>query len=91
MNYFFAVLVYFFNRWRTLVLIITPLALLPLITHVSTPESRCFYVVLLMAIFWATEPIPLPVTALFPVVLLPLLGLSSTESACAPYLKGICF
>jgi sodium-dependent dicarboxylate transporter 2/3/5 len=44
-----------------------------------------------MAIFWATEPIPLPVTALFPVVLLPILGLSSTENACAPYLKGICF
>lgn len=42
---------------------------------------------LLMGTYWCTEPIPIAVTALLPVVLLPILGLSTTEDACTPYLK----
>ncbi|XP_054166011.1 Na(+)/citrate cotransporter-like, partial [Oppia nitens] len=76
------------SRWRTFILIITPIVLLPLLTTIATSESRCAYVVLIMAIFWATEPIPLPITALLPVILLPLLGLSTTEEACTPFLKS---
>jgi solute carrier family 13 (sodium-dependent dicarboxylate transporter), member 2/3/5 len=44
-------------------------------------------VVLLMAIFWMTEALPLAVTSLFPVVLFPLLGVMSTETVCIQYLK----
>ncbi len=32
-----------------------------------------------MAVYWMLAPIPLPVTALIPVVAFPLLGLASTE------------
>lgn len=39
-------------------------------------KFRLAYVILLMAIFWALEIIPLPITALFPVVLFPLLGIN---------------
>ena len=42
-------------------------------------ELRCLFVVLLMAVYWMLAPIPLPVTALIPVVAFPLLGLASTE------------
>lgn len=41
-----------------------------------------------MAIYWTTEPIPISVTALFPVLLFPIMGLGTTEQACAPYLQS---
>ncbi|KAF4516896.1 hypothetical protein B566_EDAN011241 [Ephemera danica] len=50
-------------------------------------ESRCGYVVLLMAGFWMTEAIPLPVTALIPVMLFPLLGIMSTNQTAMIYMK----
>ncbi|XP_054165597.1 Na(+)/citrate cotransporter-like isoform X2 [Oppia nitens] len=51
-------------------------------------ESKCAYVLILMAIYWTFQPIPLPITALFPVVLFPMLGLATTEEACGPYLQA---
>ena len=39
------------------------------------------------AVYWVTECIPLPVTALLPVVLLPLLKIMTTEEVCITYLK----
>ena len=35
---------------------------------------KCAYVMLIMATFWATEALPLAITSLIPIVLLPLLG-----------------
>jgi len=46
---------------------------------------------LLMAIWWVTEALPIPVTALLPVVLFPLLGITSIESAAAPYANPLIF
>jgi sodium-dependent dicarboxylate transporter 2/3/5 len=50
-------------------------------------ESRCAYVMLLMAIFWMTEAVPLAITSLIPVMLFPLLGVLSTGDVCMVYLK----
>lgn len=70
-------------------LIVTPLLLLPFIIGEDvSSESKCTFLVLLMAVFWTLNPIPLPITSLFPIVLLPLLGLASTETACGSYLKA---
>lgn len=75
--------------WKSIIVVITPILLLPFLTFgANSQESRCAYVVILMAIFWTFEPIPLPVTALLPVVLFPLLGLATTEQACGPYLQS---
>ncbi|XP_073171186.1 solute carrier family 13 member 2 isoform X3 [Lepidochelys kempii] len=38
-------------------------------------EARCGYVIILMALFWCMEVLPLGVTALFPVVLFPLMNI----------------
>jgi sodium-dependent dicarboxylate transporter 2/3/5 len=46
---------------------------------------------LLMAIFWITEPIPIPATALLPLVLFPLLGLATIQVAAAPFANPIIF
>ena len=39
----------------------------------------------LIASWWSTEAIPLPVTALLPLILLPLLGVSNFQQAAIPY------
>ncbi len=45
----------------------------------------------LMAIWWLTEAIPIPATALLPLVLLPLLGVGTIRDASAPYANPIIF
>ena len=42
-------------------------------------------IAVLMAIWWATEAIPVAVTALLPLALFPLLGITSFEEAAVPY------
>uniref|UniRef100_A0A8D0BVA3 Solute carrier family 13 member 5 n=1 Tax=Salvator merianae TaxID=96440 RepID=A0A8D0BVA3_SALMN len=64
-----------------------PIALLPLPLLVGTPESRCGYVIILMAAYWCTEVIPLAVTALLPVVLFPMFGIAESKKVCMQYLK----
>lgn len=81
-------LLHLFKRFSpSLIIFLTPLALSPLIFN-GSQESKCAFVVLLMTVYWATEPIPLAVTSLLPVILLPILGLSTSEQACAPYMKS---
>ncbi|XP_059486392.1 Na(+)/citrate cotransporter-like isoform X2 [Neocloeon triangulifer] len=74
-------------HWRSVVIVLAPLLLLPLLIVSPSKEAKCGYVVLLMAIFWMTEALPLAVTSLFPVVFFPLFGVMSTESVCIQYLK----
>ena len=42
-------------------------------------------IVTLMAIWWATEAIPVPVTALLPLALFPLVGVASFKETALPY------
>ncbi|MDT8388871.1 MAG: SLC13 family permease, partial [Thiogranum sp.] len=44
-----------------------------------------------MAVWWVTEAVPIPVTALLPVALLPLLGMMDITSAAAPYANPLIF
>lgn len=46
---------------------------------------------LFMATWWITEALPLPVTALLPIALLPLLGVMPMDAATAPYANPIIF
>ncbi|MCV6605054.1 MAG: SLC13 family permease, partial [Porticoccaceae bacterium] len=46
---------------------------------------------LLMACWWATEAIPVPMTSLLPIVLFPLLGLASLKGATAPYAHPVIY
>lgn len=45
----------------------------------------------LMAAWWVTEAVPIPVTALLPVALLPLLGVMDIADAAAPYANPLIF
>ena len=54
----------------------------------SIPQMyRCLYVVALMAMFWVTEVVPLPITGLFPVFLYPLMGVMDTAGTCNCYMN----
>ncbi|KAM6911408.1 Na(+)/citrate cotransporter-like isoform 2-T2 [Lycodopsis pacificus] len=74
--------------WRlrgVLVLVCSPILLLPL--AISTTEAACAYVILLMAVYWCTEVLPLAVTALLPTILFPVLGIMESKDVCMQYLK----
>lgn len=45
----------------------------------------------LMAIWWATEAIPLSVTALMPIIVFPIAGVATIEESAAPYADPIIF
>ena len=56
--------------------LITPLVLLPLFAIDSEQPAvgRAAWVTTLMAVYWATEALPMAVTSLLPLVLFPALG-----------------
>ncbi|KAJ8982247.1 hypothetical protein NQ317_013549 [Molorchus minor] len=73
--------------WKTLLVVIYPLVLLPVFLHNNTSAFRCLYVVLLMAGYWVFEALPLAVTSLIPMVLFPLMGVLDSDKVSLCYLK----
>ncbi|KAB5567313.1 hypothetical protein PHYPO_G00231340 [Pangasianodon hypophthalmus] len=70
---------------KQLVLLITPELLLPLLFLLPEKEGKCLYVVLLMAVYWCTEALPLAVTALLPICLFPTMGILASKKVCPQY------
>uniref|UniRef100_A0A671LEA1 Solute carrier family 13 member 3 n=1 Tax=Sinocyclocheilus anshuiensis TaxID=1608454 RepID=A0A671LEA1_9TELE len=70
---------------KQLILTLAPLLLLPLLFVVPPKEGRCLYVVLLMAVYWCTEALPLAVTAMLPVCLFPTMGILPSKKVCPQY------
>lgn len=65
--------------------------LLPPPEGLSAAGWRTSGVAMLMAVFWIAEPIPIPVTALLPLLLFPALGLGEIRETAAPYANPIIF
>ncbi|XP_075445390.1 solute carrier family 13 member 2-like isoform X2 [Ascaphus truei] len=74
------------NR-KPLIIFLTPLCFLLLPLLVPTKEASCAFVIITMVFFWCTEALPLAVTALFPVLLFPMMGIMSTTLVCSQYLQ----
>ncbi|XP_053106826.1 Na(+)/dicarboxylate cotransporter 3 isoform X2 [Hemicordylus capensis] len=70
---------------RFVVLLCTPLVLLPILFSLPPKEGKCLYVILLMAFYWCTEALPLSVTALLPIVLFPFLEVLPANKVCPQY------
>ncbi|CAF4803770.1 unnamed protein product [Pieris macdunnoughi] len=77
--------------WKALIVVITPLILLPIPILNADSESakayKCMYVVLIMATYWVLELLPLPVTSMLPIVMFPTLGILDSDKTCAAYMK----
>jgi sodium-dependent dicarboxylate transporter 2/3/5 len=58
-------------------------------TAMSTEAWRVAAVGLWMAVWWATEAIPVPVTAFLPLIIFEPLGIASMSDAAAPYANPI--
>ena len=48
-------------------------------------------ITMLVSIWWMTEPIPIPVTSLLPILLLPLFGVGNVSENAAPYAHPMIF
>ncbi|XP_004707387.1 solute carrier family 13 member 2 [Echinops telfairi] len=70
-----------------LIVLFLPIVLLPLPILVPAKEAYCAYAIILMALFWCTEALPLAVTALFPLVLFPMMGIMDASQVCIEYLN----
>ncbi|KAK2882074.1 hypothetical protein Q8A73_022584 [Channa argus] len=70
-----------------IIIVVTPLLLLPLPIIRPTLEARCGYVIILMALYRCTECMPLGVTALLPVVLFPMMGIVKAGMVSIQYLQ----
>jgi len=56
-----------------------------MLTVCCLQSSRCCYVILIMSVYWATEVIPMSVTALIPIAAMPWLGIASSREICPNY------
>ena len=56
-----------------------------------TAAWRTAAVGVLMAVWWMTEAIPIPATALLPLVLFPLMGIAPMDATAAPYANPVIF
>ncbi|XP_077466773.1 solute carrier family 13 member 2-like isoform X2 [Stigmatopora argus] len=75
-------------RYRNyLVIVLTPLLLLPLPLVIPSSEAKCGFIIILMALYWCTECIPLAATALLPVILFPMMKIMESDEVCIQYLK----
>ncbi|XP_053617491.1 protein I'm not dead yet isoform X2 [Plodia interpunctella] len=78
---------FFSIYWKSLLVVLTPILLLPIPILQEGREYRCMYVVLIMAVYWVLELLPLPVTSMLPIILFPTMGILDSDKTCAAYMK----
>ncbi len=72
-------------------LLLVLLLLLPPPPGLDAAAWRVAALAALMATWWVTEPVPLPVTGLLPIALIPLLGVGDAAQAAAPFANPVIF
>lgn len=70
-----------------LIVLCLPILLLPLPIVIRRKEAYCAYAIIIMALFWCTEALPLAVTAFLPIILFPLMGIMDAADVCIEYFK----
>ncbi|XP_017660420.1 PREDICTED: solute carrier family 13 member 4 [Lepidothrix coronata] len=76
-------------RSRNLLLVVLiPLLLLPLPLIYPSSEASCAYVLIVTAIYWVSEAVPLGAAALVPAFLYPLFGVMKSSEVAAEYFKN---
>ncbi|XP_061031214.1 solute carrier family 13 member 2 [Eubalaena glacialis] len=70
-----------------LIVFFLPIILLPLPILIPTKEAYCAYTIILMALLWCTEALPLAITAFLPTVMFPMMGIMGASVVSTEYLK----
>lgn len=70
-----------------LIVVLTPIVLIPFLVVWDSSEAKCAYCVIIMAVFWITEALPIAVTSLLPVFLFPMVGLLTVNETSQQYLN----
>lgn len=65
--------------------------LVPAPTALGTDAWKVLAIAVFMLVWWVTEAVPIPVAALLPLILLPILGVMDIKTAAAPYANPIVF
>ena len=83
-------------RYQTIGLLLGPIvAILMLLGDAPEGLSKIGWITaacgVLMAIWWATEAVPIAVTALLPIVLFPMLGIATIEDTVTPYSNKVIY
>ncbi|XP_046474503.1 protein I'm not dead yet-like [Neodiprion pinetum] len=78
---------FFGMYWRSWIVILWPIILCPILIYQDSTAYKCMYVVAIMALYWVTEALPLPVTSFIPIVLFPLMGILNTSDTTTCYLN----
>lgn len=73
--------------WKIVFALTWLLILIILLMNYNTSETRCAFVVLLLAGYWITECFPMAVTSIIPVVLFPAFGILTSQEACGCYMN----
>ncbi|KAM4677317.1 solute carrier family 13 member 1 [Discoglossus pictus] len=81
------ILSYLWMYRRLLLILFTPLLLLPVPLIIKTKEAECAYVLFVVAIFWLSEALPLSVTAFIPALMFPLFGILPSKTVASTYFK----
>ncbi|XP_035536955.1 solute carrier family 13 member 4 [Morone saxatilis] len=72
---------------KLIVVVFIPLSLLPLPLIHPTSEACCAYVLMVTAVYWVSEAVPLGAAALVPAFLYPLFGVLKSSEVAAEYCK----
>ncbi|XP_061189812.1 Na(+)/citrate cotransporter-like isoform X2 [Saccostrea echinata] len=72
--------------FRSIILpILATLLPLSMVLNSESKATRCGYTMIVMAVLWLTEALPIPVTALLPIFMLPMLGVSTAKEVSSSY------
>ncbi|KAJ8006527.1 hypothetical protein DPEC_G00108180 [Dallia pectoralis] len=72
---------------KLILVLLIPLSLLPLPLIHPTSEASCAYVLIVTAVYWVSEAVPLGAAALVPAFLYPLFGVLKSSEVAAEYCK----
>ncbi|XP_041468316.1 solute carrier family 13 member 5-like isoform X2 [Lytechinus variegatus] len=77
------------RKYVFIALVLITLCPIPII--INTQMGYVAFTIFLMGTFWVTEVIPLPVTALIPIVLFPLFGIRDSPTVVEQYFKDVTY